>query len=271
MQLAHYLARIGYPADARPDIGTLRAVMRAHICSVPFENLDVQLRRTVTIDVEHAFEKIVLNRRGGWCYEQNGLFGWALSAIGFDVTRVAAAVMRDSLGEAAKANHLSLLVRVPGDTATLLADVGFGGSLLEPIRLAEHDAWQDPFRVGLRRLDDGHWQFWEDPGDGESRFDFRAEPASEDALRARCRVLQTDPASSFVRNLVVQIRAPGRHTSLRGRVLTRCDARGRTQTTLETAAQLVDTLADVFQLDAPAIADCWPQINARHAELFGET
>ena len=54
--------------------------------AVPFENIDIQLGRSLTISVEDAFEKIVERGRGGWCYEQNGLFGWALSEIGFDVT-----------------------------------------------------------------------------------------------------------------------------------------------------------------------------------------
>lgn len=269
MNLGDYLRRIGHAAATRPDIDTLRGVLRAHVSSVPFENLDVQLGRPVTTAVEDAYEKIVRGRRGGWCYEQNGLFGWALEEIGFDVTRVAAGVRRDAVGDEALANHLCLLVRVPERGETFLADVGFGGSLFDPVPLAELRARHEPFDVGLRRLDDGYWQFWEDAGDGEFNFDFRPEPASEEELGRKCRELQTDPDSTFVLNLVVQMRAPTSHVSLRGRVLTRRDSGGESVRMLDSPDQLVQVLADEFALDAPQTADLWTAIVARHETLFG--
>ena len=263
------MQRIDYRDEPRPDLETLRRVLRAHVCAVPFENLDVQLGRPLTTRVEQAYDKIVRRRRGGWCYEQNGLFGWALWQIGFDVTRVAAAVMRADRGEMSEANHLVLLVRLPGTDETWLADVGFGGSLLRPIRLEAGEYVHTPYRLGLRRLDDGHWQFWEDPGNGEFSYDFRPEPASEAALDRKCVCLQTDPQSSFVLNLVAQIRAPDRHTALRGRVLTRRDGAGKEVTILGSADDLVQVLANVFGLEEPGIAACWPRILERHEHLFG--
>ena len=268
MNLSRYLARIGFHRAPRPNIATLRMLQRAHTLSVPFENLDVQLGRPLTTDVRAAYEKIVLRRRGGWCYEQNGLFGWALAEIGFEVTRVAAAVMRAERGEVAEANHLALLVCAPDAGGTWLADVGFGGSLLEPIRLEERTHRQDPFRLGLRCPDDAHWQFWEDAGDGEFSYDFRPEPASEAALSRRCDFLQTDPESNFVLNLVAQVRTPRRHSTLRGRILTHRDADGERVSTLGSADQLVQTLAGAFGLDVPEIARCWPRILERHRQLF---
>jgi N-hydroxyarylamine O-acetyltransferase len=270
MNLSSYLARIGFRRAPRPDIATLRMLQRAHTLSVPFENLDVQLGRRVTTDVRDAYEKIVLRRRGGWCYEQNGLFGWALSEIGFEVTRVAAAVMRAKRGDVSEANHLALLVRTPDTDVTWLADAGFGGSLLEPIRLEERVHSHDPFRLGLRRLDDAHWQFWEDAGDGEFSYDFRPEPASEAALARRCDFLQADPESGFVLNLVAQVRTPRRHTTLRGRVLTHRDAGGERIHTLGSPDELVRTLAGIFGLDVPEAADCWPRILERHDRPFNE-
>ena len=268
MELTAYLDRIAFRGNPRPELPTLGALLRAHALSVPFENLDVQLGRPLGTDPAEAYEKIVLGRRGGWCYEQNGLFGWALETIGFEVTRVAAAVMRAERGAVSEANHLALLVRVPGSDATWLADVGFGGSLLEPIPLEEADHAQTPFRLGLRRLTDGWWQFWEDAGDGEFSYDFRPERASEDALARKCAFLQTDPDSGFVQNLVAQIRAPEEHTTLRGRVLSRWGPAGQTTSVLASPDELLEVLADIFGLDEPAIADCWPQIVARHAQLF---
>ncbi len=268
MRLQPYLERIGFNREPLADVDTLRALLRAHVCAVPFENLDVQLGRPVTTAVEHAYDKIVVARRGGWCYEQNGLFGWALAAIGFDVTRVAAAVMRAERGEVAAANHLALLVRTEDTEGEWLADVGFGGSLLEPIRLEPGEYRHPPYRLGLRYLADGYWQFWEDRGDGEFSYDFLAETASEDALARRCEFLQSDPQSSFVLNLVAQIRAPGRHTSLRGRVLSVRDARGEQTKTLQSCTELLTTLEATFGLDVPEIGDFWPEIVRRHRQLF---
>ena len=214
--LQRYFQRISFQREALPDLDTLRSLLQAHVTSVPFENLDVQLGRRLTIAPEEAYTKIVENGRGGWCYEQNGLFGWALGEVGFDVTRVAAAVMRRQRGEISTANHLSLLVRCPGAAAGYLVDVGFGGSLWQPIEFREGHHVHEPYRLGLRRLDDGHWQFFEDLGEGEFSYDFEAIPADEAALAAKCEFLQTNPESSFVLNLVAQIRAPDRHTALRG-------------------------------------------------------
>ncbi|MDH3848716.1 MAG: arylamine N-acetyltransferase [Gammaproteobacteria bacterium] len=270
MNLSSYLKRIDFGEEPSPDSVTLHRLLRAHVCSVPFENIDVQLGRPLTTAVEDAYQKIVVDHRGGWCYEQNGLFGWALAEIGFEVTRVAAAVMRADRGGASTANHLALLVRLPDNLDRWLADVGFGGSLLEPIRLEEADHVHAPFRLGLRALDDGHWQFWENPGDGEISYDFFPAAASESALSRKCRLLQTDPESSFVLNLVAQIRAADRHTSLRGRVLSVRDIRGERVTRLDSPEQLLATLRDTFRLDVPEIGDCWPRIRDRHGQLFGE-
>src|SRR5205085_8232372 len=81
-----YLDRIGYDGPTEPGLITLTGLQRAHMLSVPFENLDVHLGRRLVLDPAANFEKIVGRRRGGWCFELNGLFGWLLEQLGFDVT-----------------------------------------------------------------------------------------------------------------------------------------------------------------------------------------
>lgn len=270
MNLQHYFGRIGYKGSNRPSFESLRALQAAHVCAVPFENIDVQLGRMLTTDVEPAYEKIVLNRRGGWCYEQNGLFGWALSEIGFDVTRLAADVMRQERGDAASANHLCLQVRVPGTTTAYLVDVGFGGSLIEPITLEEHEYAQVPFRLGLKKLPDDDWRFWEDAGDGEFSFDFSPRRADEAALSKKCDELQTDPESGFVLNLVAQIRSNAQHKTLRGRVFSAATADGISRRTIDSVDEFLMTLTEDFHLDVPEIADLWPRITARHEHYLNE-
>ncbi len=269
MKLQRYLDRIGYGGAVEPNFDTLAALQEAHVCSVPFENLDVQLGRTLSIRVDDAYEKIVLNSRGGWCYEQNGLFGWALSKIGFDVTRIAASVMRDQRGEASTASHLCLLVRSTRLKSKHLVDVGFGGSMIKPVVLQEAQYNQPPFKLGLERLDDRYWRFWEDAGDGQFSFDFVDEPADESLLAKKNASLQNDPASNFVLNLVAQQRSVDQHCTLRGRVFSVAKTSVIETTILDSPETLVSILADEFQLDVPEVATLWPRIAARHEILFG--
>src|SRR5574341_1486100 len=86
MDTAAYLSRIGYQGTLRPDYETLRGLQAAHMYAVPFENLDiVPLHRNIELDLESLWDKIVTRRRGGFCYELNGLFAWLLQQVGFVV------------------------------------------------------------------------------------------------------------------------------------------------------------------------------------------
>ncbi len=269
MKLQPYLDRIEYGGAVEPNFITLAALLEAHVFSVPFENLDVQLGRPLSVRIEDAYEKIVANNRGGWCYEQNGLFGWALSEIGFDVTRIAASVMREQRGEASTASHLCLLARSPESKTKYLVDVGFGGSMIKPIEFKEGQYDQPPFKLGLARLDDRYWRFWEDLGDGKFSFDFAEGPANESLIAKKSASLQSDPTSTFVLNLVAQRRSRGQHRILRGRVFTVAKAGSMESTTVDSPEALVSILANEFRLDVPDVVRLWPRIVARHEDLFG--
>ena len=269
MQLDSYLARINYRGELAPTASALQAIHAAHVCSIPFENMDVHLGRRITLSINSAYHKIVEQHRGGWCYEQNGLFGWALSEIGFQVVRLAGSVMRNSTDLNSVADHLCLLVACPDDHQThYLADVGFGGSMLHPLLLSNGSHCQPPFTLSINRLDDGHWRFREEHNGKANDYDFLATPADEAALLQQSEFQQYDANSSFVLNLVAQMRATDRHTTLRGRLLTRTDNQGSTCEILDSPDVLVRTLFDEFGLELPEVADLWPQVVARHKQLF---
>ena len=267
MQLRDYLKRIGWSGAITPTLESLGALLHTHNHKVPFENLDVQLGNPLTTSVEEAYDKIVNGNHGGWCYAQNGLFGWALSQIGIDVRRVAASVMRADNGHTSNANHLALLVSLPSDDTRWLVDVGFGGSLLRPIQLEAGKHYHAPFAVGLRTLEDGHWQFWESIGKNEFSFDFKDIPADEQAMADRCHYLQTSLDSSFVQNFVCQMRRPDSHITLRGRVFSVVTSESRRIQVLESADELVALLRNEFRLIAPEAANLWGKICQRHEEL----
>lgn len=266
MELGAYLDRINFATDVRPDRTTLNALMRAHLSSVPFENLDQQFRRPVSTDAPSAYAKVVGRRRGGWCFELNALFGWALSEIGFDVHNLAGHVGRKGSGRTLPADHKFLLVNCD---EPLLVDVGFGGSLLEPVPLAPGEAWQAPYRIEITKEDQGYLRFTE-RADGEpSWFDFRPTPVGDNHFDATSARLQTDGSSPFRRTLTIQRRYEDHHIVLRGRVLRIVGIEGTNECVLPSSEELVSCLHDQFGLDVPEVASLWPRIKARHDQLFG--
>ena len=101
-----YLDRLGYTGPLHADEQTLRALHRGHLAAIPYEHLEIQLGRENRLSEAAFVDKLVKRRRGGWCYEMNGLLTLALREIGFRVTRVGGAVARDRLGQAAVGNHM---------------------------------------------------------------------------------------------------------------------------------------------------------------------
>lgn len=265
-QLDAYLARIGFDGEPLPDLATLRSIVGAHVQAIAFENIDVQLGRALTTDTSAAFAKLVEERRGGWCYEHNGVLGAALTAIGFDVSRMSAGVMRQFRGDESMGSHLCLLVQCEG---AWLVDAGFGSWLGAPVPL-EHGTWtQPPLPISLGTTYDGLWRLSVALGDTAMSYDFRVEPANEDQLSALCDWQCSDPASIFVQNLTVQRRDGERYLMLRGKVLSDVSATGEVRRELASAGELVEVLRDVFLLDVPEAASLWPAICARHEALFG--
>ncbi len=133
MDVHAYLERMGYTGSLEPTAEMLRELQRTHMFNVPFENLDIHNHRFFQIDVPSIYEKIVLRHRGGFCYELNGLFIWLLRELGFDMTLPAGRVFVDGeLGP--EFGHMNMLIQLE---ERWLADVGFGYSFVEPLRLDE--------------------------------------------------------------------------------------------------------------------------------------
>ncbi len=266
MRLADYLARIDYQGPVAPTLECLTAIHRQHLLHVPYENLDVQLGRKLDQDIERIFEKIVHRRRGGWCYEMNGLFGWALGEIGFDVMRMVGGVMRKSIGDETFGNHLVLAVRLD---RTYIADVGLGNGLVEPVALEAERFEQGHRRFRLEPLGENVWRFHNFEGAMPSDFDFIHAPADEGVLSRKCVELQEDPESLFRQNLLC-FRATNQGVLfLLGRLLMSYDKLESTRRLLASEEDLVSTMADAFGLEDIDAARLWPSVQARHEALFG--
>src|SRR5262245_33969275 len=133
MDVQTYLNRIEYSGSRTPGFETLRQLHLAHLLTVPFENLSIHAREPIVLNDAALFQKIVTRRRGGFCYELNGLFSALLRELGFDVSMLSAQVARDDGEFTPDFAHMTLLVSLEKDR--WLADVGFGDSFVEPFPL----------------------------------------------------------------------------------------------------------------------------------------
>lgn len=132
MDIKKYFERINFSGDPKPDFQTLKGLHFNHLLNIPFENLDIHRGEKIILDPELLFRKIVLNKRGGFCYEMNGLFYGILWEIGFKVKMISARVY-DGNEPGFEFDHMALFVNINGEE--FLADVGFGDSFLEPLIL----------------------------------------------------------------------------------------------------------------------------------------
>ncbi|MBS1998707.1 MAG: arylamine N-acetyltransferase [Cyanobacteria bacterium SZAS LIN-2] len=271
MTVDDYLDRIGIKGRPAVNLAGLTAVHRAHMMSIPYENLDVQLGHPVSISVEGACAKIVGRKRGGWCYEMNGSMGWALEQLGFKVTRLAGAVMREAHGELALCNHLVLRVDLP--EGTYLGDVGFGEGSLDPVRLVPGEFSSNGFKFSLSQDEHHWWRLHKYLPSGARSFDFKLEPAEDSCLAFRCAELQSLPESIFVQNLICYRHHEGGYYNLLGRVLRHIRSADMTDVSerlLENEDDLVTTLKEIFFLDVPEARKIWPKVMARHEEVMQE-
>lgn len=201
MEISAYLQRIKYEGSTRPEPATLRALQLAHLRSVPFENLDIHLGRPITLDLPHLFHKIVNQRRGGFCYELNGLFAWLLRELGFDVTLLSARDSKIDGSFGAEFDHLTLLVRCPAeiDGRRWLVDVGWGDSFTEPLPLDEAGEFEQGLRAyRIEQMDDDRllWQR-NYAGAWEKQYRFTLQAREFADFEAMCRYHQTSPESHF--------------------------------------------------------------------------
>jgi N-hydroxyarylamine O-acetyltransferase len=261
--IAAYLDRIGFSGPVTPSFQSLRAIHRAHLQTIPYENLDIHLGRRLELGAGPAFRKLVLDRRGGWCYEMNGLLAWALGELGFEVRMVAGTVGRETNGDRWEGNHLVLLV--PLDGQLHLVDVGFGDGPLDPLPLLE-----GAYRVGFLdfRLERSgeRWVLHNHEHGGAKSFDFMLEPRELSSFETRCHELQTLPSSGFVQKTVCQRYQGDELITLRGAVFRRVRRTGVDQLIVTGPEEYREVLEREFDLRIPEADQLWPKVWHRHLE-----
>jgi arylamine N-acetyltransferase len=272
LDLNAYFDRISYRGAAEPNLDVLQGLVTAHTRSIPFENLDPIMGVPVDdLSPEALADKLVHRRRGGCCYEQNGLMGYVLAEVGFRVRRWSGRVIWTVPPGAPlpAQTHTVLAVSFPGSQGSYLVDVGFGGQTpTSPIRIETGSVQQttlEPYRL-------------EDRGDGlvlQARirgewvplYEFMTRTAPEIDLKVGSWFVSTHPSSHFVSSLMVARVTDDARVNLAGRDLTVHRAGASEKIRLADAAAVVDTLRDRFGIN---VADAGERdaLEARIATLL---
>ncbi len=200
MNIDAYLRRIEYNGPRGATCETLRELHRQHLFTVPFENLDIPLGSPIRLDFRQIYDKVVTRRRGGFCYELNGLFGELLSAMGFPVQMLSARVRREDGGFGPEFDHMLLKVELE---EPWLVDVGFGDSFVDPI----------VFRAGGADQVNGHryvvaaageeWHLLREDEKGQvPLYAFRDVPRVLSDYGEMCSFHQVSPESHFTKSWI---------------------------------------------------------------------
>lgn len=246
-----YLTRIGYDGAIKPDAQTLRGLHLSHMLRVPFENLNIGLKRPILLTEEALWDKIVVQKRGGFCYELNGLFAWLIKELGFDVTYLNAQVYnrRGQLG--IDFDHLALLVQIPGQPGRWLVDVGFGDSFNEPLDFEERGEQVQGLRsYRLEEVRDG-FVTWQKNYDAtwERQYFFDLQPRAFPAdYEPACLYHQTSPRSSFTRGSIISRATPEGRVSLEDGRLILTETGQRSEKPIPDATEYNKLLKQYFEV-----------------------
>jgi arylamine N-acetyltransferase len=254
LDLDGYFERIDYHGAVAPTFDVLQDLITAHTRTISFENLDPLLGVPIDdLSPEALTDKLVRRRRGGYCYEHNGLMGYVLEELGFGVRRFGARVVWTLAAGAPvpSQTHTLLVVTLPGGQQPYLVDVGFGGQTpTSPIRLETGSAQQtthEPYRLQdrgdglvLQALIRGDWQ---------SLYEFATRTAPPIDLKVGSWYVSTHPSSHFVTSLIASLVTADGRCNLSGRNLAIHRGGATEKVRLDDASAVVDTLTDRFGIN----------------------
>src|ERR1700684_2018807 len=194
-----YLERIGVAPPPVIDAETLGLLHRAHLAAVASENLSIHLPEPISLAETDLLDKIVRRRRGGFCYELNGLLALALESGGAGVSRVGARV-HGKAGLSVPFAHLALIVRPADGSGPWLADVGFGSHSVYPLLLADRGEQRDP--AGTVQLAEGSHCGLDVLKDGQPQYRVELRERSLSDFAPTCWWQQTSPQSHFTQSTI---------------------------------------------------------------------
>lgn len=245
-----YLKRIGYSGSLDANLETLEALVWAHLQRVPFENFDVHLGREIKLDAESLFSKIVRRKRGGYCYELNGLFALLLRDLGFQVDLLSARVYRQGKS-GQQFDHMALRVHIDG--RQYLADVGFGDASIRPIEIKAGATREDRGnQIRLHESARGMLYEMEMAGGFVKGYELELESRAVSDFQSMSRYHQTSVRSWFTGARICILHTDTGTRSLIEGVL---KVSGQGQKKLSHPGAILNLLRDRFELDLPRMPE----------------
>lgn len=252
MEAAAYLERIGLTAPPARDLSGLRRIQEHHLRTVPFENLDIMCGRPIQLDVQALYDKIVRRRRGGYCYELNGLAAWLLLRLGYCVSMLSGCVRHKDGTFGPDFDHMLLLVEVG---PAVVVDVGFGDSARSPLRLTGEPASDisGTYRIGraphasdrfVEKLDAGVWA---------PQVRFTLQPRRLQDFAAMNLYQQTSPESHFTHGTICSLATTDGRISMTDEAIVVSRRGQKLRQPIRSAGERSAALISYFGIDASGI------------------
>lgn len=253
MDVEAYLKRINYRGSRVPTAETLRELQLAHLLAVPFENLSIHSGEPIVLEDGALFEKIVGRRRGGFCYELNGLFAALLRSLGFKVEMLSAGVANGAGGFGPDFDHMTLMVTLD---ERWIVDVGFGDSFREPLLLDERGAQRQGERdykiavegdkhILMQREKDGDWK---------PQYHFTLQPHAYADYAAMCHYHQTSPDSHFTKAPMCSLATADGRITLSGMHLITTTKAARQEVSVANENEYAQLLAKHFGINLKGVS-----------------
>jgi N-hydroxyarylamine O-acetyltransferase len=210
-----YLGRIGLNEEINADLSSLKKIHRQHLLTIPFENLDIHYNREISLNIDSLYRKIVLNRRGGFCYELNTLFYALLISLGYKAKIISAQVFEDEKS-GPEFDHMAVLLELEGKE--WLCDVGFGDSFIEPLEFAVNKEQKENYKTfSIQPAGEERYNLAVKKEGGEFRneYMFTTQERTTAEFYLMCRYHQTSPESHFTQKKVCTLATENGRITLR--------------------------------------------------------
>ena len=249
MQVQTYLNRIGINKIKTPSQEFLTELQNRHLLSIPFEDLDIPEKR-IELDLNKIYQKIIPSKRGGFCYELNGLFHWLLSSLGFKVDMLSARVFNSQKNEfGPEFDHMTLLVQFPKIDKHYLADVGFGDTFRTPIEIYGGEVNDVSGHYRIKGGNNASVLQLENENEWIPQYSFSLTPRKFSDYKQMCDFQQDNPASHFRIRKICTIATESGRITLSNYSLTIAEGKSKNKITFDDQEEFNTYLKKYFDID----------------------
>jgi N-hydroxyarylamine O-acetyltransferase len=242
-----YLKRIDYTDVVDVTDEVLTSLHKNHVFQIPFENLDVYYKRIFNLDIGNVYQKIINDRRGGFCYELNLLFNWLLTEIGFSSRIIASRIFNENGTAGPDFDHMSIYVKTGKG---FLLDVGYGDLFVTPIEIKEGVQFdgRNYFLIDKWNKNEYVISMSADGISFSKRYAFSLDLINAKDFDTICLDKQTNPSSYFVKNVIcTKPTQTGRVTIFNNKLVVK-NGELRTEIAIQSEENFARCLKDKFEI-----------------------